>query len=498
MSRCLFIWNGDTIIATAGTFFDARTLPEVWHDGVMIVGITGTLGAGKGTVVDYLVKQKGFKHFAVSDTFLAGEARKKGLTPDRNTRRDVANEYRAMGPTKLMEAVYDMARLAVEAGERVIIEPQHTAAEVDFIKSKGGVVIAIDADVRARYNRILQRGGAKDSLSFDDFLAQQRLEMISDDPDRNNIAAAIMKADILLRNDGTPDDLFKKLEKAFTKYENGIRADTYLNASLDDWQAAFHSLYGHIDDRRSFDSVWRHAMVNASKFSSDIRKNNFGLAFTHLAHILCWTLSFAEHCRRSKEFGQNGPFSTDLKLSDIVWEKYPGRCPYCDTNPCSCPSPGMAEAEGALLTIPAGDPRARPKTLDAWGVMFDSIYGNTHAVIPLEALAFHLVEETGEVTSQIIRITEIVNGSSPEEKKKELQREVADVFSWICSVVSKINRTYFYPAARHFEKEQNVPEGSIPVATLSKILWDEYGSFGELLCSTCRTNPCSCDRKLKL
>ena len=32
---------------------------------MIIIGITGTLGAGKGTIVDYLVKQKGFVHYSV-------------------------------------------------------------------------------------------------------------------------------------------------------------------------------------------------------------------------------------------------------------------------------------------------------------------------------------------------------------------------------------------------------------------------------------------------
>ena len=30
----------------------------------MIIGITGTDGAGKGSVVDYLVKEKGFVHYS--------------------------------------------------------------------------------------------------------------------------------------------------------------------------------------------------------------------------------------------------------------------------------------------------------------------------------------------------------------------------------------------------------------------------------------------------
>ena len=39
---------------------------------MIVIGITGTLGAGKGTIVDYLVKNKGFNHFSVR-SFIAQE-----------------------------------------------------------------------------------------------------------------------------------------------------------------------------------------------------------------------------------------------------------------------------------------------------------------------------------------------------------------------------------------------------------------------------------------
>lgn len=177
-----------------------------------IIGITGTLGAGKGTIVEYL-KTKGFKHFAVSDTFLAGEAAKRGLTPDRGTRRDIANEFRAKGPTKLMEAVYEMARPDIETGENVIIEPQHTAAEVEFIKTMGGVVFSIDADLETRYARIQKRGSEKDNVSFEQFAEDQRNEMQSNDPNKNNLGQAIAKADHHLTNNGTREELEGAIEK---------------------------------------------------------------------------------------------------------------------------------------------------------------------------------------------------------------------------------------------------------------------------------------------
>jgi len=179
----------------------------------MIIGITGTLGAGKGTVVEYLVNQKGFTHVAVSDTFLVNEAKKRGLEPIRTVRRDIANEYRVQGPTKLMEAVYEMAKPAVDAGENIVLEPQHTAAEVAFIQSIGGIEFAVDADLHTRYDRIQKRGSSKDNVTFEQFADEQKHEMRSDDPNQNNLGAAIALADVLINNDGTEDQLFAQIEE---------------------------------------------------------------------------------------------------------------------------------------------------------------------------------------------------------------------------------------------------------------------------------------------
>ncbi len=177
----------------------------------MILGITGTLGAGKGSILTYL-EQKGFRHFAVSETFLVGEAIKRGLEPNRQARHDIANEYRALGPTKLQEAVYELARADIEAGHDVVIEPQHTVAEVGFIQSIGGIVLSVDADIETRYERIHKRGGPKDNVTFEEFKAHQDMEMASNDPNRNNLAASIKAADYHLTNDGTLVELHEQID----------------------------------------------------------------------------------------------------------------------------------------------------------------------------------------------------------------------------------------------------------------------------------------------
>lgn len=178
----------------------------------MIIGITGTLGSGKGTVVEYL-KSKGFVRVAVSE-FLAVEARRRGIFPDRIARRNIANDFRSRGPAALMEAVYESAKEEVKRGKNIVLEPQHTPGEVAFIKSKGGIEFAVDADLKTRYERIVKRGSAKDFVNFEQFVKEQTYEMMQDDPNKNNLAAAIAKADFLFTNNGTPEELFAQVEKA--------------------------------------------------------------------------------------------------------------------------------------------------------------------------------------------------------------------------------------------------------------------------------------------
>ncbi len=183
----------------------------------MIIGITGTIGSGKGTVVDYLVNKKGFKHFAVSDNFLANEAIRRGQKPDRVARRNIANEYRAKGPTKLQEELWKLALPVIEAKENVVIEPQYTVGEVEFIQSKGGVVFAVDAERKLRYERIQGRASEKDKVTFEEFSAQEDEELRSTDPNKNNITTSIKKADFLFQNNGSQEELFKQIEAALGK-----------------------------------------------------------------------------------------------------------------------------------------------------------------------------------------------------------------------------------------------------------------------------------------
>jgi dephospho-CoA kinase len=184
----------------------------------MIIGITGSLGGGKGTVVDYLINQKNFKHYSSSDHLIRIiEAR--GEVVDRDAMNRVANELRADNPAGVPAETYKL--YCEDDGESdVILESLHSVPEVEFIKSVGGIVIAITADSDIRYERITTRGSVKDDVTKEQFIAQQeREEKGSEDPNKSNIFHTIKAADFTIENNGTLVELQAQVEAVLAVLE---------------------------------------------------------------------------------------------------------------------------------------------------------------------------------------------------------------------------------------------------------------------------------------
>ena len=157
-----------------------------------IIGITGTIGAGKGTIVDYLVKEKGYVHYSVR-AFLAEEVQRRGLEVNRDTLTEVGNDLRAKhSPSYIATQLYERA---FATGKNAVIESIRALGEVNALRSKGNFYLfAVDADQKTRYQRITERKSETDSVSFETFVANEEREMTSDDPNKQNLAACIKEA----------------------------------------------------------------------------------------------------------------------------------------------------------------------------------------------------------------------------------------------------------------------------------------------------------------
>lgn len=179
----------------------------------MIIGITGTLGAGKGTVVEIL-KEMGFVHYSVRD-FLVEEIGKRGMEVSQGNMFLVANDLRSRyGSSYIVEELY---RKALLSGGDFVIESVRCVGEVEALKGKKDFVLwAVDADVESRYERVINRSSSSEeerNFNFQTFVQREQDQMMNTDPSKQNLKACIEMSDYVFRNDWTVAELRGKVLK---------------------------------------------------------------------------------------------------------------------------------------------------------------------------------------------------------------------------------------------------------------------------------------------
>lgn len=178
---------------------------------MLIIGITGTLGAGKGTIVEYLIKKWNFRHLSVRG-YLLKEIEKAGLPANRDSMVTVANKLRAgNSPSYIVDELYKEALIS---RENCIIESIRTPGEVMSLREKENFfLLAVDAKPELRFNRITLRKSETDSIDFQTFLDNEKREMDSDDPNNQNIRKCMQMSDYRFENNGTVRELEQRVDK---------------------------------------------------------------------------------------------------------------------------------------------------------------------------------------------------------------------------------------------------------------------------------------------
>ena len=175
----------------------------------MIIGITGSFGAGKGAVVDYLVREKGFADFSAR-SFITKEIKHRDLPVNRDTMTDVGNDIRLKhGATHIIESLYHEAK---ERGGDAVVESLRAVAEVRLIKKLGGIVLGITARPEVRYARAVARGSETDKVSYEEWLQQEVRESNPDDPTKQDIFGALREASVTIENNGSLQELYEQVD----------------------------------------------------------------------------------------------------------------------------------------------------------------------------------------------------------------------------------------------------------------------------------------------
>lgn len=176
----------------------------------MIIGLTGTNAAGKGTVVDFL-KEKGFEHYTARG-FLTKELEKSNRPVDRANMQDLANELRAQhGPAYIVEQLYEQARNSKNA----VIESIRCPGEIVSLRQKPGFLLfGVDAEPLTRYQRAIARASETDrEMTYAQFIADEQKEKDNKEPFKQNLTKCLEEADVFFLNEGTPKELAEKIAK---------------------------------------------------------------------------------------------------------------------------------------------------------------------------------------------------------------------------------------------------------------------------------------------
>jgi dephospho-CoA kinase len=180
----------------------------------LVIGITGTHGAGKDTVAKFFI-EKGF-HFYSHSEELRNLLKKKGLKETRENLFNLGNLLRQEKGNNFL------SKLILEKLEKpaVVVSIRHPQEVEEYKKAlKNFLLLSVDAPPRLRYNRIRARKqySGEDQISFEDFQKEEAKEM-SGIGANQQISKVMAMADFKITNDGTLKNLKQNLNRLYIQW----------------------------------------------------------------------------------------------------------------------------------------------------------------------------------------------------------------------------------------------------------------------------------------
>jgi dephospho-CoA kinase len=172
-----------------------------------LIGLTGTNGAGKGEAAAYFMA-KGYAHFSLSD-IIRDELRERGEPASRDNLIRTGNELRArFGPDILARRTIDKV-----GGGRAVIDSIRNMGEIEYLRRQEGfVLLAIDAPIVLRFERVAVRGRDESAADLEAFKKKEGEERAGGTT-AQQLQACMAAADRLIINDGTILEFHRKLEE---------------------------------------------------------------------------------------------------------------------------------------------------------------------------------------------------------------------------------------------------------------------------------------------
>ena len=188
-----------------------------------VIGLTGSIAAGKKQVKEALMRKYGAYYSSLSALIMEESIRKRGLPVNKETKAAFANEIRERyGGQALAQVAWNFLN---KDKDIIIVDDIKNPAEIEFLKRASGgnfVLIAVDAPPEKRWKHIEEahaKGTAslKDPKTMEEFIKLDEAEMMSGGPAGLRVRECISMADHLIVNDGTIEDFRKKIQEVIDK-----------------------------------------------------------------------------------------------------------------------------------------------------------------------------------------------------------------------------------------------------------------------------------------
>jgi NTP pyrophosphatase (non-canonical NTP hydrolase) len=335
------------------------------------------------------------------------------------------------------------------------------------------------------------------------------------------------------------------------------------NVTFDEYIDDFAQIYLKTDAKRDVTDVLLNLVMHTSRVSEAVRRNQSAAILERLSEVVAWLLSLVAKRRAAKDHPTDKVFYSPIPMTEIIWEKYPAQCPTCIEREvtreeleklggsgstdesfrpilsrlnevfkpgipkqCICLSSAGVEDRNQkdsentqrlkrlIRREYARNNRASMKrTVGEIEDMFRAIYEVNVANHNIADVVFHLQEEVGEVAEALLRTYTYDRVKDKgfethalyEERLTSVDEELADVFSWVYSLIFKIQET-----GEKADEWWEMTIGELANRMLSwrdislpAVIWLKYGdkprgrgqgpSERFLGCGDCGQHECTCD-----
>lgn len=174
----------------------------------MIIGIVGSIASGKDTVAEYL-ETKGFVSISLSDT-LRKIMKSEGLEISIPNMTEYGNKLRE---TKEHGYLAKLALKEMNEDTDAVITSIRQEGEAVTLKSRADfTLVKLDAPIEMRMERLIERAREGDIKNMDE-LREIEAKQASGENGAMNMNKCFSMANHTLINDGTIDDLHRKVDK---------------------------------------------------------------------------------------------------------------------------------------------------------------------------------------------------------------------------------------------------------------------------------------------